>query len=612
VFTTRDGLSSNSILALALDGHGGLWVGTQAGLDHVADGHVRRVHAGEVSSLQEDSRHRLWIGTNSGAAVLEDGRVSWLENARLPVLALGEAGGRIYAATQTAGVLVFSQSTLEQLPAEELSLRDVDAFYRDADGSLWLGTAGSGLALLNGGKLVGFSMRDGLFDDDIYGIASDDRGRLWLACSKGIFSVDRADLKNFAAGKIKAIPSTPYSPLDGLQTVECKAGVQPGAWRMRNGYISFSTIRGLLLIDPNHIEPKMTPPLVVIEAVTVDGRDGTPSRMPEIEAGERNLQFGYTGVSFRSPTRLTFRYKLEGFDHNWIEAGTRREAFYTNLPPGSYRFLVSSCNYDGTCSESAASVVFTLPARFYQRRWFWPACVLLVALLTRLAYSIRIKQLKRDFNLVLAERGRIARELHDTLIQGFSGVTMQMQALAARLSPEHKSRLHDIIEDSAGCLREARRSVANLRNSDGQSGLADAITQAAKQSVGSAGTHLRLHLDPIADRLAPEVEYNLVRIAQEAVTNAVKHSGAATIDVRLTTADSGVRLSVRDDGRGFVPSPAAGHYGLVGMQERARSIGAELQVKSEVGKGTTVSVKTPVRAARAAAKSESSWATERL
>jgi ligand-binding sensor domain-containing protein len=610
ILTKKDGLSSDSIYALAVDGRGGVWVGTDKGLDFIRDGAIVRRYtksqglpSNSILSLLYSRDDTLWIGTSAGAAVLRDGRVILLAptQSRPGIVALGEAGGRVFAAEASTCVRVFSERTLQELPDQALPLRDVDAFYRDEDGFLWMGTPGSGLYLQDGAKLVHFSSNDGLFDDDIYGIAGDDRGQLWMACSKGIFSVYRADLHKFAAGAKHKFDSNPYSPLDGLQTVECKSGVQPAAWRMRNGHISFSTIRGLLVIDPSQVDPKVGPPPVVIESVTVDGRSGRPRQMLDLAPGERNLAFTYTGLSFRWPTRVTFRYKLEGFDRDWIDAGTRREAFYTNLPPRSYRFRVIGCNPDGVCNEAGASESFVLPARFYQRPWFWLLCAVLAGSLVRLGFGLRIQHLKQQFGIVLAERSRIARELHDTLIQGFSGVTMQMQALAARLSPEYKRRLEDIIEDSAGCLREARRSVADLRNNSlPESGLSAAIANAARQSIGPSGARLKLNLEPVQGNLPADVEYNLVRIAQEAVTNSVKHSGARTIEVVLAATQDSVRLAVQDDGSGFVRAgePAGNHYGLVGMQERARDIGAVFQVASELGAGTTVSVALPIRRTR--------------
>jgi len=421
-----------------------------------------------------------------------------------------------------------------------------------------------------------------------------------MASSKGIFSVSRADLLKFAAGKIQTVNSTPFSPLEGLQAVECKPGVQPSAWRMLDGSLSFSTTHGLVAIDPNRVQVKFTPPPLVIESVTIDGRSQTPAEVKGLAPGNKNLEFVYTALSFRVPSRIAFRYKLEGFDKNWNDAGTRRQASYTNLPPGNYRFHVTACNPDGTCNDQGASLAFTLPAFFYQRPWFFAVCTILAIFLARLAYAFRIQHLKRQFGIVLGERSRIARELHDTLIQGFSGVTMEMQALAARLPAGHREALLDIVNDAANCLSEARRSVAELRrNPAEEAGLAAGISQVAKQAAGVNGPVLLLDLDPVPPGLPAYVEYNLLRISQEAVTNCAKHSGAANIEVTLRVTEECVRLSVKDDGAGFQTgwdgeSPD-GHFGLTGMKERAKDIGADFRVDSAPRAGTTVAVSLPVR-----------------
>jgi len=292
-------------------------------------------------------------------------------------------------------------------------------------------------------------------------------------------------------------------------------------------------------------------------------------------------------------TRITFRYMLEGFNTTWVEAGQRRQAFYVNLPPGRFRFRVVACSPDGTCGEAPHVVAFTIEPRYYQRAWFFPACGLVVALGGWAIYQLRIRRLKEEFNLILAERGRIARELHDTLIQGFSGITMEMQALVWRLpTSEQRKTLEDIVADAGHSLREARRSLAGLRRHDAHSGLAAALADAARQLTAAKDVRLKLDLDDSTRALSADVEYNLLRIAQEAVLNAVKHSGARTLQVTLEHTPQHLRLSVKDDGTGFDEqrSPPLGHYGLIGMKERAAQIGADFHLASARGRGTTVQV----------------------
>jgi len=436
-----------------------------------------------------------------------------------------------------------------------------------------------------------------LFDGEIYGIVADRQDRLWMACSKGIFSVRREDLLRFAAGEIKRFTSTPYSPTDAQRVIECKSGVQPDASASGDGRLWFSTIRGLIVLDPKHLQRNVPPPPVVVEDVTVNGEREDPAQIGALAPGRKNLELRYTGLSFLAPGRITFRYMLEGFDKDWINAGTRREAYYTNLPPGSFRFRVTACNNDGVCNDAGSAVAFQLASHYYQRIWFLPLCAAAVGMSIWLAYQLRIRRLREHFGLILNERNRIARELHDTLIQGLSGITMEMQALGARMrSPDERGTMEDIIQDAGTCLRETRRSVAGLRSGQ-NSGLASAIERAARQLTETKPIKLKLKLGKDGKGLPADVEYNLVRIAQEALTKSVKQSGARTVEVALDFEAKAVHLSVKDDGSGFAREEnghgRTGHYGLIGMRERASHIGAEFELASAPGRGTVVSVTLP-------------------
>jgi ligand-binding sensor domain-containing protein/signal transduction histidine kinase len=620
VLTMKDGLASNAIYALAEGASGDLWVGTGGGLNRLRDGRVVETFtvagglpSAHVQCLFRDHAGALWIGTSAGLVALRNGRLTPLPgagSAELPILAIGEdKERRLFVATEGSGMRVLVGGRLREFAPDGIPLRDVDAFYQDPEGSLWMGTLGSGLRLWKDGKLFRYSVKDGLFDDEVYGIARDAQDRLWMACSKGIFAVGRSDLLRFAAGQIQSFQSTPYSPTDVLRTIECKAGVQPAAWKMQDGSLWFSTIRGLLVIDPRNLLKKLQPPEVVIEEVEVNGQSESADKIGQLPPGQKNIEFHYTGLSYRLPGRITFQHMLEGFDKSWIEAGTRREAYYANLPPGKYRFRVTACNVDGTCNSVGSTVEFALASHYYQRAWFLPLVALAAALVVWLVYQLRIREIKDHFRIILAERNRIARELHDTLIQGFSGVTMQMQALAARWPGSgERGVLEEIIQDAGACLREARRSVAGLRSSNGPaSGLSAAIAQAARQITETGDVRLRLRLDQGPADLGAEAEYNLLRIAQEAVTNSLKHSGARTIEVALQSAADAVRLSVTDDGLGLSGRDgnyaAPGHYGLTGMRERAAQIGARLQLESQPGQGTTLRVVLPARKTSGAAPS---------
>ena len=623
VMTSKQGLASNMIYTLAADPGGTLWVGTTSGINRLRNGKVEASYStgqglpsASIRALFITHSGTLWAGTEKGPAVFAHGAFTVPKNIpaelRGPIAAIDEdQEGRVYLATDRDGLYVYQNGAARELLQDGASIREVDALYSDPDGRLWIGTEGGGLRLLDHGlhgqnpgdqgKMTTFLIRDGMFDNEIYGITRDEQDHLWMACSKGLFSVSREDLLKFADGKLKKITSSPHSPTDAQRTIECRSGVQPGSVRTRDGRVWFSTIRGLYVFDPNHLTLDIPAPPVVIEETTVNGEKVEPQAIAAIAPGLKNLEFTYSGLTFLQPNRITFRYMLEPFDKKWIQAGTRREAFYTNLPPGPYRFRVTACNADEVCNEAGSSVSFSLAPHFYQRGWFLPLCAVALGLAGWIVYQLRIHRLREQFHLILTERSRIARELHDTLIQGLSGITMEMQALAGRLrSPEERATLEDIVRDAGTCLRETRRSVAGLRSAQGpDSGLASAIAQAAKQITEAKDIRLKLKLEKGPGALLPpEVQYNLLRIASEAMNNSVKHSGAKVIEVVLESTAAELRLSVKDDGAGFSRENGnvrPGHYGLIGMKERAAQIGAELNLASEPGRGTTVSVLLPNR-----------------
>jgi ligand-binding sensor domain-containing protein/two-component sensor histidine kinase len=625
---TSEGLASNSVLSLTADAGGVVWVGTDRGLNRLRGGRVEAVFTRQsglpadlIRCLYRDREGALWVGTEVGLAVLRNGSFQIPEGSpRDPILALSADKAARPVFSTEHGVFRIENGGVREIAPNGTALRNVDAIYADPEGLLWLGTNGSGLRLLDESgsqpKTALLLMRDGLFDSEIYGIVADDLDRLWMACSKGIFSVSRKDLRRFAAGEIKKVVSTPYSPTDALRVIECKPGVQPGVWKMHDGRLWFSTIRGLIVLNPSRLTRHVPPPAVVIENPIVNGRPERAASVGSLPPGQKNIELNYTGLSFVAPNRISFRYILEGYDKDWIDAGSRREAFYTNLPPGEYRFRVSACTADGVCNEAGSSVSFALAPHYYQRIWFIPALVGFAALVAWIVYKLRIRDIRQRYDLIVAERSRIARELHDTLIQGFSGITMELQAFIGRLrAPEERAKLEDIIKDCAAALRETRRSVAGLRRvTQSGSSLSGSLDQAARHITETKDVRLKLKLDRNPSGLPPDVEYNLLRIATEAISNSVKHSGARTIEVALETKPDGLLLSVSDDGSGFSQENGytrAGHYGLIGMRERAAQIGADLDVESEPGRGTRVRIVTPLnRSAQETQTREMSEATK--
>jgi signal transduction histidine kinase/ligand-binding sensor domain-containing protein len=602
--TKRDGLVDNRILSLHVDDSGDLWAGTTRGLNRLRDGHViglYTTHDGlagnEARSMFTDYSGTLWVGTNKGLSVFRGGRFApFPGGAPLTgsVVALGGARAmRLFVSTEPGSLYYLDKDRFVDYGPRE-ALRPVSAYYVDhKDHALWMGTLGTGLLRWRDGKLTAFRVKDGLYDDLIYSILPDDSSNFWIASSKGIFRVSREQLDAFAAGTITRFASIPFTT--GQLRFECQSGVDPAAWKTKDGRLWFSTTNGLVVVNPNRlIRNSLTPP-VQIEMAFVNGERRDLQSPLKLRPWEKNLEIHYAALSFVAPEKITFRYKLEGYDKNWVDAGTRRGAFYTNLPPGNFRFHVIASNSDGVWDRNGAAIGFSIAPFFYQRAWFFPALAIFVGFAIWFGYQRRIRRLKEQFDLVLAERSRIARELHDTLLQGLSGITMQLQALWTKLpaSPE-KHTLREIIKDSAECLTEARRSLWGLRSRDNESfGFGARLERAARQATKGHAADLVLKIQPGPVPVSAEVEYQLLRIAQECISNCLQHAEADTVEVGLSFEGGFLRMSVRDDGHGFDCAPDrvwAGHYGLVGMRERAQELGAELTVSSAPGSGTEVSV----------------------
>ncbi|HVU88415.1 MAG TPA: two-component regulator propeller domain-containing protein [Pirellulales bacterium] len=608
--TTRDGLASDSIRALAHDSSGQIWVGTDQGIDRVQDGRVVK-HFGpgeglpsrEVTSLCVTPAGELWTGTASGVVQLQGERFVFPDDetlARLPVRSLlAQHDGSILVAT-AAGLLQIVARQIRPFPNAEVAALDIDSMCRGPEGGLFLGTFGHGLWLVNNDRTLHFTTREGLLDDEISGVLIDDGDRVWMASGSGLSFTSRLELVNYDPRRSAQLKTTPFRLSDATRAFEVQEEVQPCILKSADGRVWQSTTRGLIMVDPSRLVRALPPTPVVIEEMVVNGQPRDLRTVGRLSPGSSNVSFEYTALSLVVPVRTAFRYKLDGFDSDWVEAGTRREAFYTNLSPGEYQFLVAARTFDEAKWETGQPVSFTILPHFYQTFWFLPSCAAAVALTIFGAYRLRVRNIKDQMRAVVAERSRIARELHDTLMQGFSGVTMEMQALAARLPrSQERGTLEEIIRDAANCVRDARRSVAGLRHDpSAESGLSAAIAQAARQLTETGDIRLRLNMRNCPRRLPVDVEYNLLRITQEAITNSIKHSGARSIDVTLDGSGRHILLAIEDDGAGFgtveAPGVRAGHYGIIGMKERATQIGADLRIDSQPGRGTAIRVTLPM------------------
>jgi ligand-binding sensor domain-containing protein/signal transduction histidine kinase len=613
-------LASNVILSLA-DGPGGaLWVGTANGLNHLpagglGKGRVETFTSADglpddfIRSLYTDRDGSLWVGTRHGLAHLTEGRFTSFSSMDGlgsdligALLRPGPAGSPLWIGT-SAGLSRFADGRFRNdTVAQGLSNNTVTAITEGQDGTLWLGTNGGGLNRLYQGSLRAFPWGSRGLPGTIYGILEDSRGKLWLSSKTGIFAVAVADLNAYASGKSSVIHVQSYGTADGMNIRECSGDGHPSAWKTADGTLWFATLDGVSAINPEHMPENRVPPPVVIEKVLVDDQERSPHGEFGIRPGANRLEFHYAGLSFVAPEKVQYRYRLEGFDPDWVEAGNRRAAFYTNLAPGHYRFHVMAANNDGVWNTEGASVGLRMLPHVYQTWWFYSALVLSLGALGYLVYRWRVLEVEAQWTAVLRERSRIAREIHDTLAQGFVGISVQLELVARLLKSaqvpasvlEQLDQVRALVRSS---LADARTSIWDLRSaSAGAEDLPSRMSRASTRIAGGSNTRVYLQVKGTYRAVARKIEDELLRIGQEAVTNAVRHAAAGRIDVDLVYEAARVSLCVVDDGCGFSAAAQGveGHYGLRGMRERAREIDGAFVLESSPGAGTRIRVDVPL------------------
>jgi ligand-binding sensor domain-containing protein/signal transduction histidine kinase len=615
VFTTKQGLTSDTIFALAEDSNGNLWIGTPNGLNRMEQGtFISGVDADLlpdefVRSILGDSNGSLWVGTRHGLAHITAGHSKvYTETDGLAndfVGALTQSRDRSLWIGTLDGLSHFRNGKLENYTTKDgLSSNVITALYQDSRDNLWIGTNGEGLNVLRHGakhRVIAFPSTLGL-PDVIHGILEDDGGHLWISSNRGIFRVRASSLMDIASGKRVPLPITLFDTADGMKIRECSGIGHPSSWKAHNSKLFFSTLKGVAWIDPVKFSHNRIAPLVSIEQVSADGRAMTLDGPVVLDAGHRSFSLRYVGLSFVAPQKVGFQYRLSGFDKDWIDAGTRRVAYYTNIPPGRYRFQVRAANNDGVWSTTPASLTFQLKPYFYQTYWFYFLIALLTLLLGWLAYRWKVRQVESRFRAVLAERTRIAREIHDTLAQGFVGVSLQLE-LASQMLTTSPQTVRDQLDTTRQLVREslsqARRSIWNLRSTDGGTDdFASRFTSAVRQRTIGKPLDKDIQFTGAYRPLRTEVEDELMKIALEAVTNVVRHAKATRVALHLHYGASHLHMSVEDDGTGFPLNSAAvnkeGHFGLIGMRERTAAIGGIFALDSSPGAGTRVSVEVPI------------------
>ncbi len=564
-------------LVIYQDRQGAFWFGFNGELIREKDGVKQRFGAkdgiqGAVGPIFEDRQGLLWIGSYGGLCQYIDGRL------------------RIY--TEHDG----------------LSSNRIRAIYEDSDGILWIGTYDGGLNRFKDNQFVHYTMTEGMYSNGVFSILEDRRGNFWMGSNHGIHRVSRQQLNDFAAGKIARVESVGYGKADGMITAECNGGRYPSALKARDGRLWFPTLDGVAVVDPEAVSFNSTPPPVVIETVTLD-RDSLDFHQPvEVHPGQTQLEIAYAGLSFIKPEHVRLKYRMEGLDKEWIEAGSRRVAYFSHLPAGSYTFHVIAANSDGVWNETGATLSVVVHPPFWRTRWFILVAGLSSLTLIGLVYRARIRKLERAqaaqeafARQLLAsqegERKRIAAELHDGLGQNLL-VIKNWATLAKRaLEPESKALtpIKEVATTAARSIEEVREIAHNLRPYHlDEIGLTDAIAAMVERVAEASGISFTLEQDDLSHLLSPELEINLYRIIQECLNNLVKHAQASEAVVTVHRNAQSVEIVVKDNGQGFDLSQVLQRkdrgFGLAGLAERVRLLGGKETIQSELGKGTTITI----------------------
>ena len=586
-FTERDGLAQNHVFTVHRARDGAVWAGTiSRGVSRLKDGTFTTfttkdgLASNTVAALLETADGAVWFATPNGVSVKS--REGW----------------RRY-------------STADGLPSN-----DVNTLFEDSTHTLWIGTA-AGLAVMHEGRMQSLKGVPALLRASVLGLADDRAGGLWIAATDHVLRVDRDKLLRgaLAAGDVRE-----FSAGDGLLDSEAIKRHRILTADSR-GRVWLSTNGGLVMADSRRVAAGIAPALVQVEDISADGNPVAQSQAMTIPPRPDRITFGFAALSLSVPDRVRFRYRLDGFDHDWSEPVAERQAVFTNLGPGTYRFRVVASNSDGVWNSTEAALPFRIAPAWSQMGSFWAAIGLLVAGGVWAGYRMRLRQLARQldvrFEERLAERSRIARELHDTLLQSFQGAILRFRAVTYML-PDRPADARETLEHAIDQAREAivegRDAVQGLRASAMVTNdIAEALAALADTLSTDDGTEkppgFRVNVEGTRRDLPPIVQDDVYRIAGEALRNAFRHAQASQIEVEIRYDQRGLRLRVRDDGKGIdtraIDTGAAdghtydGHYGVAGMHERAKLVGGTLSVWSEHDSGTEVELTIPASVAYA-------------
>jgi len=620
------GLPSDTSGSLYQDHRGRIWLGSPAGLGYLQNDRfvpVPGVPGGNLNSITEDDRGNLWVAHRKLGLfrISPDGQIKAFGWAELGIgdawrIVFDPARGGLWLGSVLGEIAFFADGQIRASYAGDApGKRAVLDLRLDPDGTLWAATEG-GLIRLRNGHLTTLTSKDGLPCDTVRATIDDGTGSYWLYTACGLVRVARSDLDarsdSGTQGSLsrRAIRTLLLDASDGVVNTIGEGSFSPDIAKSPDGRLWFATPDGAMTVDPRNLARNSLPPPVQIEQITADRKSYDASPDLGLPPLVHNLEIDYTALSLVVPEKNQFRYKLEGHDPEWQNVGNRRQAFYSDLGPGNYRFRVIASNNSGVWNEEGASLDFSIAPTYWQTDWFRALCIAALILLLLAAYRLRVRQLQRTFSMTLDarvnERMRIARELHDTLLQSFQSLLPSLQSVFHLLPSrpaDAKAIVGSIIDEAAEAITEGRDAVQGLRASVMESNdLAEALGAlgeelAAEKNAGYPPV-LAVEVQGRSRPLRPIVRDEIFRVASEALRNAFAHAAATQIDVELRYDERQFRLRVRDDGKGVDSTVLRdggreGHFGMPGMRERAEVIRGKLTVWSAAGSGTEVELVVP-------------------
>ncbi|MDP9194850.1 MAG: histidine kinase [Acidobacteriota bacterium] len=650
--TTREGLPFRHVGAVTRSSMGGVWVANHRALVRMTDARslpaaVVRPPGAELAGLFEDSRGRLWVGVDEGLASFADGRFSLItlpDGSRTGVvLSMAEdRDGDLWLTTTHATFLLLrirDGRVIETVSRDAIGVPSV-MLAAHPEGGVWLGVRDGQLLLYRAGRVVSrlpspgngmllrdllvdgrgtwavtnrglllyrenqvhaLGVRNGLTCQDLDAAVEAGDGAIWLKGPCGLMRIGSRELDAWAMDPRRRVAVRLLDAFDGVQ-----AGATPFAPRAaksNDGLLWFANdAGGLQVLDPSRLDRRSDPPPVQITRVIADRKSHDLQREMRLPALTHDLEIHYTALSLSIPEKVRFRYRLEGADADWREVGTRREAYYGDLGHGTYVFRVLASNHEGVWNETGASMVIVIPPAFHQTRTFLLICIVsvvtLVLLLLRWRIHIMHRRMQQVFRERLDERTKIARELHDRLLQGLVSTSLQLHVALEELPTkvEGRGRLERVQELMGGVVDEGRRVLDGLRSEDAEHDLASALSHVGAE-IGLPQPRVPIAVSGTVRPLQLEIRDEIYQVAREALVNAFQHSQAGRIDVRITYGSRDLRVVVRDDGIGIddevLRSGREGHWGLAGMRERAAEIGAKLMIRTTRAKGTEVAIVAP-------------------